>query len=56
MALKYVCESGRTYLLVGNEASPCFNGAGFTVLFNTIEDIEKFDEKLKWDNISGQYN
>ena len=56
MALKYVCESGRTYLLVGNGASPCFNGAGFTVLFNTIEDIEKFDEKLKWDNTSGQYN
>jgi hypothetical protein len=53
---KYVAQSGREYLLNGGIAEPCFNGAGFTVQYGTVEDLEKFDQRLRWDNISGQYN
>jgi hypothetical protein len=53
----YTAQSGRKYLLKGGDiAEPCFNGAGFVVKFGTVEDIERFDAGLRWDNISGQYN
>jgi hypothetical protein len=51
----YVAQSGRKYLLKDNVAEPCFNGAGFTVQYGSIEDIERFDAGLHWDNVSGQY-
>ena len=53
---KYIAKSGREYLLRGDIAEPCFNGANFTVHYGTVEDIERFDQKLRWDNLSGQYN
>jgi hypothetical protein len=52
----YTAQSGRKYALKGDIAEPCFNGAGFVVKFGTVEDIERFDAGLRWDNISGQYN
>jgi hypothetical protein len=52
----YVAQSGRKYLLKDNVAEPCFNGAGFGVSFGTLADLERFDQRLRWDNISGQYN
>jgi len=53
---KYTAQSGREYLIKDNVAEPCFNGAGFTVSFGTLSDLERFDQRLRWDNISGQYN
>ena len=53
----YTAQSGREYLLRGdNIAEPCFNGAGFTVQYGSIEDIERFDAGLHWCNITGQYS
>jgi hypothetical protein len=53
---KHTCKSGRVYLIDGDIASPCFNGAGFQIQFGSLADLEDADYELKWDNMTGQYN
>jgi hypothetical protein len=53
---RYTAQSGREYLLRDNVAEPCFNGAGFAVQYGSIEDIERFDAGLHWNNLMGQYS
>ena len=54
---KYTAQSGREYLIKDNNvAEPCFNGAGFSVGFGTLADLERFDQRLRWDDITGQYS
>ena len=56
-AEKYTAQSGREYLLKGdNIAEPCFNGAGWAVRFGTLSDLERSDQRLRWDDITGQYH